>query len=58
MCEDRNNSIYTECRDAVFRMKGGNRGVSNKEMRRILDKFGGCMITDSHTVLTSQRKTM
>jgi hypothetical protein len=42
MCQPHNQSIYRPCRDDIVKRTG--RRVANREMRRIIDGNGGCMV--------------
>jgi hypothetical protein len=44
MCKRQaSGSIFSDCRDVLFK-KNGDRWMTNKEMRHIIDKNGGCML--------------
>jgi hypothetical protein len=43
MCANGNGSIYRQCRDAILAKHTGT-SMPNKEMRRILEAHGGCMV--------------
>jgi|6_EtaG_2_1085325.scaffolds.fasta_scaffold42570_3 hypothetical protein len=45
MCDERNNSIYSECRDAIFKERHTRR-MTNREMRKIIAEKGGCVQPD------------
>jgi len=44
MCKRQaSGSIFADCRDVLFKKNGG-RGMTDKGMRAIIEKNGGCML--------------
>ena len=42
MCKKGNGSFFKECSSLILKWNGG-KGMSNKDMRNVLRKHGGCL---------------
>lgn len=49
MCKPGNQSIYRECREAIYRQLDSHAVISNAQMHRIIAEHGGCMTGEVDT---------